>query len=83
MITQVAGRAGRGEIPGEVILQTHMPDHPLFQLALNGDYEGFVTQETESRKFFGFPPFGHLVKFCFAGEDPLQTEQTGQQFGLY
>ena len=69
MITQVAGRAGRGEIPGEVIIQTRMPDNPLLQLALKHDFETFYADEIKSRTLFGFPPTAHLVKLTFQGEE--------------
>ena len=61
LLTQVAGRAGRGELKGEVIVQTATPHSPSIQFARHHDYEGFVDQELEFRKGFGFPPFTHVV----------------------
>ena len=67
LITQVAGRAGRGLVQGEVILQTSLPDHPTILAASRQDYHAFYRDEIEIRKTFGFPPFTHIVKFVFSG----------------
>lgn len=77
LITQVAGRAGRGHLPGEVIIQTQMPDNPTIQLAAKQDFQAFYQMEIESRKLFNFPPFSHLVKLTFSGKDPFLVEQAG------
>lgn len=61
LLTQVAGRAGRGERPGRVIIQTYTPDHYAIDAASRYDYEGFVTRELESRHSQGYPPFRRLV----------------------
>jgi primosomal protein N' (replication factor Y) len=61
LLTQVAGRAGRGEIPGEVFVQTFTPFHPAVQAARRLDYEGFFEQEVEFRRQLQYPPFSHLV----------------------
>ena len=61
LLTQVAGRAGRREQQGQVYLQTHSPDHPLFAALQNLDREGFLNLELKSRKASGFPPFGRLT----------------------
>jgi len=73
LLTQVAGRAGRGALKGEVILQTHLPDHPVITLAKAQDYEGFFRQEIALRQLFCYPPFTHLVKLTFSGKDPSRT----------
>ena len=67
LITQVAGRAGRGLIPGEVILQTGLPDHPTILAAASQDYLSFYNDESAIRKTFHFPPYTHIVKFVFHG----------------
>ncbi len=77
LITQVAGRAGRGELPGEVIIQTHLPDNQTIKLASAQNYEEFYKVEIASRKMFGFPPFSHLVKLTFVGKESEQTAQAG------
>lgn len=69
LIAQVAGRAGRGELPGEVIIQTYMPDLELISIAAKGDFDTFYHKEIESRKAFGFPPFTRLVKLLFSAKD--------------
>jgi primosomal protein N' (replication factor Y) len=67
LLTQVAGRAGRGDISGEVLVQTYTPFHTVIQMARRLDYEGFVDQELEFRKELGYPPFGHLVCITMRG----------------
>lgn len=61
LLTQVAGRAGRGEIEGEVVVQTFTPFSPSIQFARHHDYPGFMEQELEFRERFGFPPFCRMV----------------------
>ncbi|GAA5481716.1 replication restart helicase PriA [Haloferula sargassicola] len=57
LLTQVAGRAGRGSLEGEVIVQTFTPHSPSIQFARHHDFDGFAEQELEMRRQFGFPPF--------------------------
>ncbi len=61
LLAQVAGRAGRADSPGEVILQTFQPDHPAVRLAAQHDYEGFYAEEIRDREEVGYPPFTRLV----------------------
>lgn len=61
LITQVAGRAGRGNLLGEVIVQTATPHAPAIQFARRHDFDGFAEQELEFRQAFGFPPFGRCA----------------------
>jgi primosomal protein N' (replication factor Y) len=61
LITQVAGRAGRAEKPGEVLIQTHHPDHPLLQTLLHQGYDGFAHAALAEREQAGFPPYRHLA----------------------
>ena len=61
LLAQVAGRAGRAETPGEVILQTFQPEHPAVRLAAQHDYEQFYGEEIMSREEVGYPPFARLV----------------------
>jgi primosomal protein N' (replication factor Y) (superfamily II helicase) len=63
LLTQVSGRAGRGDRPGEVVVQTFNPEHPSIQAASHHDYRGFYTDEIRSREELGYPPFGSLVRF--------------------
>ncbi|HXB54515.1 MAG TPA: primosomal protein N' [Vicinamibacteria bacterium] len=61
LLTQVAGRAGRGEVAGEVILQSHMPDHYALGFACAQDYESFFEREMEYRRTMGYPPVQALL----------------------
>lgn len=61
LITQVSGRAGRAEKPGEVLIQTHHPDHPLLQMLLHEGYEKFATAALTEREQAGLPPYKHLA----------------------
>ncbi len=61
LITQVAGRAGRADRPGRVILQTHYPDHPLLRTLLEQGYDDYAEQLLEERAALGLPPFGQLL----------------------
>lgn len=61
LLTQVAGRAGRGELEGEVVVQTYTPHHPSIQHARHHDFEGFAEQELLMRRQFGHPPFQRMV----------------------
>ena len=65
LIAQVSGRSGRAELPGEVIIQTHAPDHPTIIQASKEDYLGFYHAETEARKLFDYPPFTRLARLIF------------------
>ena len=60
-ILQVAGRAGRAELPGEVLIQTHHPTHPLLTSVLDGDYAAFATLALAERREAAWPPFAHLA----------------------
>ncbi len=80
LIVQVAGRAGRGELPGEVILQTRMQDNPTIQFAATSNCTAFYESESTTRQLFGFPPFSRLVKFSFTGEEEEETRRAGLQF---
>ncbi len=62
LLTQVAGRAGRGDRAGEVILQTYDPDHPALRCAAAQDFEMFYEQEAAERRELRYPPFGYLVE---------------------
>jgi primosomal protein N' (replication factor Y) len=79
LLTQVAGRAGRGALPGAVIIQTLMPDNEIIHLASQQDFKQYYEQEIEARKLFAFPPFTHLIKLVFSGTDTALVEQCSQQ----
>ncbi|MCU0781643.1 MAG: primosomal protein N' [Akkermansiaceae bacterium] len=61
LLTQVAGRAGRGDVEGEVIVQTFTPHAPSIQFARRHDFDGFAEQEMQFRRHFGYPPCGHCA----------------------
>lgn len=79
LVTQVAGRTGRGEKGGRVYVQTLQPDHYAIQAAERHEYLRFVRQELEARELFGYPPFGELARIIVRGPDALATEQAAQQ----
>lgn len=68
LMSQVAGRAGRGERPGRVLLQTYQPEHPVLSTLIAGDREGFVAAELAGRDRVGVPPFGRLAAVIVAGK---------------
>ncbi|MDX1439691.1 MAG: primosomal protein N' [Rubricoccaceae bacterium] len=69
LLAQVAGRAGRKDLPGEVVLQTRNPDHAAVQFALTHDYEGFARKELSERRVLGYPPFGRMIGVEFKGPE--------------
>ncbi len=71
LLYQVAGRAGREERPGQVMLQTYMPKHPVMQALLSGDKNQFIKNETKARREAMMPPFGRLVALIVSG--PIET----------
>ena len=69
VLSQVAGRAGRAQHPGQVTLQTYMPEHPVMQALVGGDREAFIAQEKAARLEHGMPPFARLAAIVVSGED--------------
>jgi primosomal protein N' (replication factor Y) len=67
LVAQVAGRTGRGDRPGRVLVQTHSPDVPAIRCAMTHDYLGFVAGELPARKQWGVPPYGRLVRLIARG----------------
>jgi len=80
LLTQVAGRAGRGEKAGTVIVQTYSPEHPAIQAARRLDYDGFCDQDLEFRRDMSYPPFTHLVCLTFRGESEYNVRKTAEDF---
>lgn len=83
LITQVAGRAGRGALPGEVVIQTLMPDNRIIQLAAKQDFNAFYSEEIETRKLFHYPPFTKMVKLTFSGKDQALTNQVANHVQIH
>jgi len=81
LLVQVAGRAGRGEMEGEVFVQTHTPFSPSIQFARQHDYEGFWEQEADFRQKFGFPPFERMLLLTIRSEKRELAEFTAQTLG--
>ena len=80
LLTQVAGRAGRAETPGQVVVQTHLPDHYSLQCARQHDFHTFAKQELEHRGDAGYPPFAHLVAIKFEGASESRTIKTARRY---
>lgn len=83
LITQVAGRSGRGEMKGEVILQTSVPENPTIVLASKQDFDGFYAQEIAVREAFGYPPFTKLAKLTFSSEEENAALGCAEAFYAY
>ncbi len=75
LVTQVAGRTGRGERGGRVLVQTFSPEHPAIQAASQHDYETFAKQELEQRKKYSYPPYGRVARIIIRGPDEGATER--------
>lgn len=69
LITQVAGRAGRADKPGEVVLQTYSPRHYVYRYIVNGDYAGFYEKEINLREVTKYPPFSRIVRVLVSCEN--------------
>lgn len=81
LLTQVAGRAGRGTKTGKVIFQTYNPDHYALIHARNHDYENFYQIEIENRCQMIYPPFSELIKIGFSGTDQNKVTEAAETFG--
>ena len=75
LLTQVAGRAGRGELRGKVMIQTAFPSHYAIRHALHHDYEAFYEEEIRFRKTFHYPPVTSMIALLFRGEDLAAVER--------
>lgn len=73
LLTQVAGRAGRSTRPGQVVVQTFVPDHYALVPVATHDYETFYRAELEHRQVLGYPPFGELARIVVHGENEAET----------
>ncbi|OBQ40802.1 MAG: primosomal protein N' [Anabaena sp. CRKS33] len=77
-LTQVAGRAGRGEDPGRVIIQTYTPEHPIIEAVQKHDYQSFAEEELKQRQTLNYPPYGRLILLRLSSLDPIQVQNTAQ-----
>lgn len=80
LITQVAGRAGRGDVRGEVMLQTYNPDNETIRYAAADDYESFYEFDMSVREMLKYPPFGHLMTIHFKSENEAHCLQYAEYF---
>ncbi|WP_256761511.1 primosomal protein N' [Cohnella sp. WQ 127256] len=80
LLTQVAGRAGRHELPGEVIIQTYDNEHESITSVQGHDYKGFVERALMLRKQLGYPPYGRLISVTFSHESVPMLLSTGGRF---
>jgi primosomal protein N' (replication factor Y) len=81
LLTQVAGRAGRGEVLGEVVIQTFNPDHYSILKAKDQDYVGFYREEIEFRKALEYPPFSRFINFRLVGNSEKRTKGMAEEMG--
>lgn len=75
-LTQVAGRAGRGDDPGRVIVQTYTPEHPVIQAVQQHEYESFTEAELQQREALNYPPYGRLILLKLSSLNAAEVEQT-------
>jgi primosomal protein N' (replication factor Y) len=81
LLTQVAGRAGRGDVFGEVVIQTFNPDHYSILRAKDHDYIGFYQEEIQFRKALEYPPFSRLINFRMVGNSERRTKAAAEEMG--
>lgn len=79
LLTQVGGRAGRGETPGRVIIQTYAPDHYSIKAAARHDYPAFFRHELRLRRALAFPPFSRLVRFVVSHHEEERAEALAKE----
>ena len=80
LVAQMSGRSGRGDVPGEVLVQTESPDHPAIEFARTENYPAFAEGELAERREAGFPPYTRLVCITFRGGDAEALQRHADQF---
>ena len=83
LLTQAAGRAGRGSAPGEVVIQTYSPDHYSIETAAEQDYESFYKEEMEYRSLLGYPPAAHMAAILISGKEETLLETASSYIKKY
>jgi primosomal protein N' (replication factor Y) len=78
LVTQVAGRTGRGEKGGRVLVQTFSPDHPAIAAAVTHDYQSFARNELPTREKFDYPPFSQMIRLVVRGLDESASGKFAQ-----
>jgi primosomal protein N' (replication factor Y) len=81
LLAQVAGRAGRGDVPGKVILQTYNPDHFSILAAKDQDFKIFYNEEIGFRKSLNYPPFSRMIQLKISGKDREKVRQHAESIG--
>jgi len=81
LLLQVSGRAGRGESPGQVILQTYNPEHFIIAAATRQDYASFYEKEVQFREKLKYPPFSRLIQIKLSGKDEAKTRTHALKLG--
>jgi primosomal protein N' (replication factor Y) len=81
LLTQVAGRAGRGELPGRVVVQAFDPEHPVLREAARQDFEAFFAREMAYRRALRYPPLSALVQVIVSDRDPVQADVHAEEVG--
>lgn len=82
LLTQVAGRAGRGDNPGEVYFQTYNPDFFGLETAKQQDYESFYNTEIEAREDFDYPPFSQIIRVILSSKNQFRAERSAQEIAM-
>ncbi|HWR65663.1 MAG TPA: primosomal protein N' [Bellilinea sp.] len=82
LLTQVAGRAGRSPLGGQVVLQTYQPEQYAIQMAAGHDYAGFYRREIESRRTIQYPPFSRLVRLEYRHREAQKAETAAQHLAV-
>ena len=80
MLTQVVGRAGRGDFPGRAVVQTLVPEHQVIRLAAEQDYDSFYELEVNMRRVQSVPPFGDVATVTFTGQEETAVLRGGAKF---
>ncbi len=78
-LTQVAGRCGRGDRPGRVILQTYTPNHPVIQAVQTGTYAAFMATELKQRAALNYPPCNRLILYRLSSENPVAVQTAAER----
>ncbi|OUJ14897.1 primosomal protein N' [Acetobacter sp. DsW_063] len=81
LLHQVAGRAGRAEAPGRVLLQSYAPEHPVMEALVSGDFRAFMEEEARQRQPGFWPPFGRLAALIVSSENPEAAQDTARRLG--
>lgn len=82
LLTQVAGRAGRGDNPGEVYFQTYNPDFFGLETAKQQDYKSFYNTEIEAREDFDYPPFSQIIRVVLSSKNQFRAERSAQEIAM-